>query len=346
MKKFFFVLALAAAAAAGYFYYTEYYIPELKKSSRAINSEIEKILVEDILLDPVLIVDIRRGKKFECTARMPLRFTPRDIERIFKKYALSKKGLNVNVKKIRIGSSRGALVIFKIKNRAIAKLRLARNTRPKIAVILDDWGYNKKSHRFVSAIKQPFTMAVLPNLPYSKKAAALGKKYKKEIILHLPMEPSRNLPLEKNTIKMSMPFDTIRYITRRHIEALPGAAGVNNHQGSLVTGDREVMKVILEVIAAENMFFIDSWTNRESVAYETAKKAGIPSNRRNIFVDNIKDMNYNRLQLDKLKKLAKSRGYAIGIGHDNPVTLKALEKNMPKIESEGFEFVYAAEVAF
>ena len=345
MKKFFFVLALAAAAA-GYFYYTKYYIPELKKTSRAINSEIEKMLVEEILLDPVLIVDISRGKKFECTARMPLRFTPADIERIFKKYALSKKSLEADVNKILLGSSRGALATFRLKNEVIARVRLARNTRPKIAVILDDWGYNKKSHGFVAGIKQPFTMAVLPNLPYSKKAAALGKKYKKEIILHLPMEPDRNLPLEKNTIKMSMPFDKIRYLTRRHIEAVPAAAGVNNHQGSLVTGDREIMKVILEVIGAKNMFFIDSWTNRESVAYEAAKKAGVPSNRRNIFVDNKKDMDYNKLQLDKLKKVAKARGYAIGIGHDNPVTLRALKKNMPIIESEGFEFVYAAEVVF
>jgi len=346
MKKFLIILLLLLVAAAGatYYFYKYRYLPQFRQVASTVSAEIEHILMDEILVDPFLLVEKRGANRLKCTARMPYRYSPEDIEAIFRKYALSKNGLEASFKRINLQKLKGLIVEMRYKKEIISKIRLIKNSRPKVAIILDDWGYNNKAHEYVERIKQPFTMAVLPNLPYSKKAAELGHKYKKSIILHLPLEPGRRLPLEKNTIKTHMADSEIRYILDKQVMAVPYAVGVNNHQGSLATKDERVMSVIMQALKSRNMFFIDSYTSAETKGYETAKKMGVKTNTRDIFVDNEKFIDYNEMQLRKLVNQAKKRGYAIGIGHDDPVTMQALEKNMPMLEEQGVEFVFASEL--
>jgi polysaccharide deacetylase 2 family uncharacterized protein YibQ len=46
----------------------------------------------------------------------------------------------------------------------------------------------------------------------------------------------------------------------------------------------------------------------------------------------------------KLASKAKSNGSAIGIGHDRPATIAVLKEMIPKLEADGFEFVYVSEL--
>jgi polysaccharide deacetylase 2 family uncharacterized protein YibQ len=41
----------------------------------------------------------------------------------------------------------------------------------------------------------------------------------------------------------------------------------------------------------------------------------------------------------RLKKLARLRGFAVGIGHPYPETLTLLETEIPKLAAEGFELI-------
>ena len=74
----------------------------------------------------------------------------------------------------------------------------------KIAIVIDDWGYNLDNLYLLGQIKYPFTASVLPGLGYSKAVAAELHKRGFQIILHLPMEPHEKYRLEKNTILASM----------------------------------------------------------------------------------------------------------------------------------------------
>jgi polysaccharide deacetylase 2 family uncharacterized protein YibQ len=42
--------------------------------------------------------------------------------------------------------------------------------------------------------------------------------------------------------------------------------------------------------------------------------------------------------------LADEKGWAIGIGHDRRNTLEVLKEEMPKLEKEGYKFVYVSEL--
>jgi polysaccharide deacetylase 2 family uncharacterized protein YibQ len=216
--------------------------------------------------------------------------------------------------------------------------------KPRIAIILDDWGYSDRNFHFFPEIKQPFTIAVLPGHSFSRKAADLARNWKKDVILHLPMQPIKKMPMEKSTILAGMSKEQIGAIFASDLESIGGALGANNHEGSLVTADRGIMDNLMEFFAARKMFFVDSVTNGRTVACTSARDHGVASAQRDIFIDNIKELKYVEAQIELLEKAARRKGFAIGIGHDNPVTLEALGKKLPQLEGDGFEIVYVREL--
>ncbi|HDT14910.1 MAG TPA: divergent polysaccharide deacetylase family protein, partial [Firmicutes bacterium] len=155
-----------------------------------------------------------------------------------------------------------------------------------------------------------------------------------------------DIPLEPYTIKTDMSPEEIVNIFNKSLKTVPYAVGINNHQGSLATENRWLMSIVLDLAAKNGFYFVDSRTSPDTVGLDTARTMGIASNWRNIFIDNEKDVDYNKGQLEQAKSVAAKRGYAIAIGHDSKTTYEALVKYMPEFESMGYEFVYASELMF
>jgi polysaccharide deacetylase 2 family uncharacterized protein YibQ len=42
--------------------------------------------------------------------------------------------------------------------------------------------------------------------------------------------------------------------------------------------------------------------------------------------------------------VARSKGYAVGIGHDRKKTLEALTEAIPRLKKEGYRLVYLSEL--
>ncbi len=83
------------------------------------------------------------------------------------------------------------------------------------------------------------------------------------------------------------------------------------------------------------MLFVDSLTTPHSKGYKTALKLGMKAAQRDIFLDHsAKDSKNVKEQLRKLIGISKKRGYAIGIGHPYPGTVKALSEMIPEINGE------------
>ncbi|MDD5045036.1 MAG: divergent polysaccharide deacetylase family protein [Candidatus Omnitrophica bacterium] len=234
----------------------------------------------------------------------------------------------------------------------IAKLPieiLPRIFRPKIkgkiAIVLDDWGYSFEYFNLVKNIRQPLTLAILPNLPYSQRIAVEAKRRGFETILHLPMEPypKEDLALEKDTITCDMDDLTIKNVVSRQIKRVPYISGVNNHMGSKATEDPRVMRVVFEELKRRNLYFLDSITSN-SAGSKVAQQVKIRFTRRDIFLDNENDPAYIKAQLEQLKEEARTRGYAVGIGHARKSTLEVLASEMPKLQKEGFKFVTVSEL--
>ncbi len=217
----------------------------------------------------------------------------------------------------------------------------------KIAIVLDDWGYNDQLFKEALKLDSPITFAILPELPYSAEIAAALHKHGYEFILHLPLEPhnSSAQTLEKNTILTTMSQKEIQDILNRHIASLPGLKGVNNHMGSKATEDRQTMLYVLEILKAKRLYFLDSYTSNKSILESVTGETGVPFYKRDIFIDDKYDSSSIKNELIKAKDLAKTRGYVIVIGHAKPLTIAALKELIPKFEKEGCAFVYVSDLA-
>jgi len=214
----------------------------------------------------------------------------------------------------------------------------------KIAIVLDDWGYNLDNISAIADIKYPLTLAILPNLPYSERIAEEAKRSNKEIILHLPMEPHEKFRLEKNTILTSMDNKSIARIIDGDLDSVKYAKGVNNHMGSRATGDKRIMSVVFDELKSKNLYFLDSYVSSKTVASQLAKDKNVRFGKRDVFLDNRPEHEYIKGQLYKLALKAKKYGKAIGIGHNRKTTLETLRYLMPKLEKDGYEFVRVSEI--
>ncbi len=211
------------------------------------------------------------------------------------------------------------------------------SSAPKVAIVLDDWGYNLKAIGTAVQIKEPLTLAVLPHLPYSAEVARQAHAAGHEIMLHMPMEPINDVPLEEGTILTSMAAGEVKDLLGSAIRGIPFVRGVNNHMGSKVTKDPRTLGIVMSELKARNLFFLNSMTTGSPVGRETAGDVGLDYAERDIFLDNERTEAAILRQLEELKATAIRNGSAIGIGHDEPVTLRAIQKVLPAWRAEGIE---------
>jgi polysaccharide deacetylase 2 family uncharacterized protein YibQ len=229
-------------------------------------------------------------------------------------------------------------------------LRTANTTKkiaklPRVAFIIDDIGYDSAIADAFMGLKIPVCLSVLPDTPYSKEIAQNIVKRKKEMLLHLPMEPKGYPGINpgQDALMLNMDRETIQKIVREDIKKLPGLKGVNHHMGSLFSEDYIRMKYVLDEIKKHDLYYIDSRTTNLTVAFKVAKALGIPAAEKSLFIDN--DLNEKTLvyQMERLLGIARNRGEAIGIGHPHLETLNILKKYTEQLMKE-FEVVPVSEL--
>ncbi len=131
----------------------------------------------------------------------------------------------------------------------------------------------------------PLTYAVLPFETKTAAVAARLAELGEEVLCHLPMEAQHGENPGPGALTEAMNQEEIRDATRRALEAVPGAIGVNNHMGSALSEDPEAMAAMLGVVRKRGLFFLDSRTSAASVAYGLAREAGVPAAERKVFLD-------------------------------------------------------------
>ncbi len=218
-----------------------------------------------------------------------------------------------------------------------------RKSEGEIAILIDDIGYSVELVEEIVQIKEPLTLSILPFLPDSNKCAEIAIKNGKEIIIHMPMESNNGGDSEIGIIKEKMGENEIKELIKRAIESLPQAKGMNNHKGSKITKNEHLMEIIMMELKGRNLFFIDSKTSDRSVALKVARRIGLPSSERDIFIDSINSSAQIEKNILKLFKLSKKKK-TIGIAHPYPETIKALKELLPQAENHGVKPVFVSEI--
>ena len=219
--------------------------------------------------------------------------------------------------------------------------------RPKLVVIIDDFGYsmNETISGFI-AMQETFTAAVIPGRPYSAQVAERLSSRKIQTLIHMPMVTITNATSEPDyALSDELSDGEIQRRLKKARKENPKAAGMNNHQGSGGTQSRKVMTGVTDFLTERKMFFIDSRTIAASIAETVARERGVPTNSRDVFLDEVDDPAAIAGELFRLARVAKERGEAIGIGHCRPNTLATMKKYLPALAEAGFELVPASKLA-
>ena len=215
-----------------------------------------------------------------------------------------------------------------------------------IVLVIDDFGYRNDaiSDGFLN-LPIPITCAVLPghkqSSPVAKKAVSAGK----EVIIHMPMQSSTaSLGEDEFKLKVGMTSQEIEWRLNEALKEIPEALGINNHQGSKATADGKVMAVVASVLKNKDKFFLDSRTSSKTVGESTMRSVGVLTARRHVFLDN--DLSVEKIsnQVDELVRISEKKGMAIGIGHVKGNTLKVLQKKIPLLVEQGFNFKFLSQV--
>jgi uncharacterized protein len=218
-------------------------------------------------------------------------------------------------------------------------------TQPVIAIIIDDLGNSLEEGQQTAALPGPVACAILPHTEFSRQIAELAYAKGKPVMLHLPMESVSDMPLGPGGITLDMTQKEIQDTVRGDLASIPHLVGVNNHEGSLITQHPGDMAWVMQVLAQNpGLFYVDSYTSADSVAYGVAREYGVPAARRNVFLDDTNTEAAVEFQFQRLLKLARQNGFAIAIGHPRPATLAVLARDLPTLVALGVRLVPVSEI--
>ncbi len=223
--------------------------------------------------------------------------------------------------------------------------------RGLIAVVLDDVGYEEGALQLLATLDAPLALSVIPGTPKASEAIALAKRKGWDLMVHLPMEPEAGRA-EAGSIGVGDGDAVIRDRVVAALAAVPGAIGLNNHQGSLATADGRVVRDVLAVVKERRLFFLDSRTTPATVIGRLAREMSVPVLSRDVFLDDAaaeaKDTGGAPAALEaaweRALEVAAKKGQAVVIAHPHPETVEFLLRKLPELSRTGPLPVRVAEL--
>jgi polysaccharide deacetylase 2 family uncharacterized protein YibQ len=136
----------------------------------------------------------------------------------------------------------------------------------------------------------------------------------------------------------------VAHILAADLNSVPYAIGVNNHMGSAATTDARLMSTVMAALAERHLFFVDSRTTSASVALDVARRQGLPTFYRSVFLDDVETVAYSLGQLRQFCAELEKSGAGLAIGHPYPTTLEALTEFLPQLEKKDIQLVPVSQL--
>lgn len=220
-------------------------------------------------------------------------------------------------------------------------LKTVTRTTNRMAIVIDDIGYNLTIVDRLIDMERPITFSVLPRCPYSKEAAERAWRAGLEVILHLPLEPHGypHINPGEGTLFVAMTNEEIVDRLRDDIACVPHIDGVNNHMGSRFMENREKLSVVFTELKKRDLFFLDCYTTRRSQGRKSARETGLAFTSRDVFIDNGQSCEDTyRIIADLVLKRDRWKTL-ICVGHPYNSTVDALKTVLPLLEEHHVKIV-------
>jgi uncharacterized protein len=218
------------------------------------------------------------------------------------------------------------------------------NSRPLVAIVIDDVGLDRPRSKRAWELPGPLTLSFLPYAKDLAEQARAARARGHELMLHLPTEPNGRSDPGPNALLVSLSDAELRQRTKTALDSFEGYAGVNNHMGSRFTAFRPGMETVLRQFRARGLMFLDSRTTPQSVGDQVAQEMGLPSIVRHVFLDDDESLDAVRRKLAESEAVARRQGFVVAIGHPHEATVQALAEWLPSLQGKGLALAPATAV--
>jgi polysaccharide deacetylase 2 family uncharacterized protein YibQ len=217
--------------------------------------------------------------------------------------------------------------------------------RPKVAIIIDDIGYDRGLARQFMAFGVPLTFSVLPESPFQRTLVNEIRQRGLELMLHQPMQPKEYPEVNPGpgALLSAMSADELIAQLESNLDRLPGVRGINNHMGSQLTTESTRMYQIFSVLKQRKLYFVDSRSTADTVGRPSARMFKVPFAERDIFLDHFQDAKFIRKQFRRLIKEARQNGQAVAIAHPHRLTVELFKEMLPELQKQ-VQLVPASEI--
>lgn len=231
-------------------------------------------------------------------------------------------------------------IIEKVRARPAQRPAAGKPRRPRIAIVIDDMGFDRRNSARAVRLPPEVTLAYLPFAPGVRAQVRHARLKGHPVILHLPMEaPDHKGKPGYNVLAVNADVKRLRNQLSRMLGRFGGYTGVNNHMGSRFTRDRAKMDIVISELKKRGLYFLDSRTSGRSAGFKSAAAAGIPYAVRDVFLDHDPDKSMIRARMEETERIARAKGQAIAIGHPRNATMDLLAPWVAKLDARGFDLV-------
>ena len=214
------------------------------------------------------------------------------------------------------------------------------NGRPRIVMVIDDMGVDRKRSRRIIDLRPALTLAFLTYAPNLEEQTDEARAAGHELLVHVAMEPGNPIiDSGPNPLLTGLRADEIRLRLEWGLAAFAAHVGINNHMGSKFTRDEAAMTVVMEELKRRGLMFLDSRTSNSTVGPGLARRLGVPYAERNVFIDDHNDIQTIQYRLSQVERLADQKGFAIAIGHPRESTLQVLGDWLDGLDDKGYALV-------
>lgn len=223
-------------------------------------------------------------------------------------------------------------------------------SKPKVAgkglfvVVIDDMGVDvPATEQAMRELPPEVTFAFLPYGARSIRQAEESRAAGHDILVHIPMEPmavsaNGNTPPDPGPHTLRVGDDDATLTTNLNANLTPFlgiAQGANNHMGSRFTQWPDGMRLVLQHLQDDGMFFLDSVTTAHTATKAAAAGLTLPLLRRDVFLDDTPTEDEVSTEFDRALTKARQNGYVVVIGHPHPATLAVLARRLPELADHG-----------
>ncbi len=222
------------------------------------------------------------------------------------------------------------------------------DTKHRIAIVVTDMGMRARNTRHaIAELPQEVTFAFSP---YASNLIEWGEEARRtghEVLVMVPMEPEnypQNDPGPFTLLASSSTRENVNLL-KSSLGRLTGYVGIINHMGSRFTAAADSLRPVLDELQRRGLMMVDSRASQYSRAVNMSRAIGLPSAYNNRYVDDNLAPDAISAELAELEQYAQTVGSAVGVAHNYPVTINAINRWAAGLEARGFILVPITAVA-